>query len=355
MTDAVQMRSSPSLLDAPSPPNSYLTQRKPRTARKPSPGLAARLKALGFGKDSSNSPSTAAISEPGRIPEEELRAIDERAKAIAASTIERRGRAWSGTQNPYTPPSQARPNSSYSTSTASTRTVEGRTRRSSSTDGAAGNEMPAAVQPAIMINTESQKYRLPEHTNGNGTKAMADTKLAHLERSTPPEDTDELPPRPISKDEYAPPDTPGEFDGDASSFFNPFGRQRPGSIYTLSRASFASQLAQLTSLQLPDAESLSSKINALPSSKAASRALRGAAEQIRSWISKASEVVSGLDGEDDVEWAAAGGREGLEEVDHAITRFEQLINVRTSQGSRTAGPLYSGTTLLDTCLGHSRL
>jgi hypothetical protein len=58
----------------------------------------------------------------------------------------------------------------------------------------------------------------------------------------------------------------------------------------------------------------------------ASKALINAAEQIRSWISKALEVVGGLDSEDDVEWAAAGGREGLEEVENAINRFEHLIN-----------------------------
>ncbi|EHL03421.1 hypothetical protein M7I_0644 [Glarea lozoyensis 74030] len=56
----------------------------------------------------------------------------------------------------------------------------------------------------------------------------------------------------------------------------------------------------------------------------------GAAEQIRSWIQKASEVINGLDGDDDVEWAAAGGREGLAEVDNAISRFEELINVYVS-------------------------
>lgn len=178
------------------------------------------------------------------------------------------------------------------------------------------------------IDMDSQKYRLPEHTNGNGTKALSDTKQAHIERDIPPDD--DTPPPPLSKDTPPGDTTPADFQGDATSYFNPFGLQRTGSIYTLSRVSFANQLAQLTSLQLPDAESLSTKVSAIPTSKAASKALMGAAEQIRSWISKASEVVSGLDGEDDVEWAAAGGREGLEEVDNAITRFTDLINVYVS-------------------------
>ncbi|RFU74890.1 karyogamy, kar9 [Trichoderma arundinaceum] len=79
-------------------------------------------------------------------------------------------------------------------------------------------------------------------------------------------------------------------------------------------------------LGIPDAEALSSKVSAIPTAPVASKALINAAEQIRSWISKALDVVSGLDSEDDVEWAAAGGREGLEEVESAINRFEHLIN-----------------------------
>ncbi|KFX90897.1 hypothetical protein O988_07987, partial [Pseudogymnoascus sp. VKM F-3808] len=161
---------------------------------------------------------------------------------------------------------------------------------------------------------------------GNGTKATPATKAAHLERM------DEAPPpMPLPKDL---PDLPAgeepDFSADVQSYFNPFGLQRAGSIYTLSRVSFANQLAQLTSLQLPDAGSLASKVSAIPTSHAAARALMGAAEQIKSWISKASEVLDGLDADDDVEWAAAGGREGLEDVDNAIVRFEQLISVYVS-------------------------
>jgi hypothetical protein len=76
---------------------------------------------------------------------------------------------------------------------------------------------------------------------------------------------------------------------------------------------------------LPDAETLSSKVSAIRTAHVATKALVNASEQIRSWISKAQEVIGGLDSEDDVEWAAAGGREGLEEVENAITRFEDLI------------------------------
>ncbi|KAF4635458.1 hypothetical protein G7Y89_g2631 [Cudoniella acicularis] len=302
---------------------------KPRQARKPSPGLAARLKALGFGKESNKSKSPSPPTDRvGRIPEDQIRQLDHihRANSINSSIVERRGRAWSssGTSGHLTP--QVTGGSYPEVVVGDARVFEGGTRRTPSVASSGDRTMNTHAEHVDM---DSQKYRLPEHTNGNGTKAMSDTKQAHIERSVPPDDN-EIPPPPIAKDTPPGGTTPAEFSGDASSYFNPFGLQRAGSIYTLSRVSFANQLAQLTSLQLPDAELLSTKVSAIPNSKAASKALMGAAEQIRSWIHKASEVISGLDGEDDVEWAAAGGREGLAEVDNAITRFEELINVYVS-------------------------
>lgn len=89
--------------------------------------------------------------------------------------------------------------------------------------------------------------------------------------------------------------------------------------------SFSSQLSRLTTLHLPDARSLSTSISAIPAAPAAANTLSIAAEQIRKWLQNACEVLNGLDAEDDVEWAAAGGREGLAEVDAAIGRFEGLI------------------------------
>ncbi|KAI9823587.1 MAG: hypothetical protein M1832_002368 [Thelocarpon impressellum] len=110
-------------------------------------------------------------------------------------------------------------------------------------------------------------------------------------------------------------------------YFNPFNLRRAESVYSLSRASFSNQLSQLASLQLPQASSLAAGISAIPTSTAAARALTDAAEQIRKWIDKALQVLRDLDAEDDVEWAAAGGREGLGEVDNAVRRFEGLIKV----------------------------
>ncbi|KAK4177439.1 cortical protein KAR9-domain-containing protein [Triangularia setosa] len=302
-------------------------------ARKPSPGLAARLKALGFGSSrKTTSPPPSSQQDIGRLPEEQLRKLDQGHQAnSAAAVIERRGRPWKG------PIIRIPSRSSL---------------KSDKSHGKPALESPAFPSPSIdtkpellpeitttePLEMDTNKYRLPDHTNGNGVKAQLDTREEHIARDTrppPPPQTPEIPPLPLPKD--TPPTTSRAFNpttpasGDVfnpnSLTFNPLGLQRPGSIYTLSRASFANQLAQLTSLQLPDAESLSSKVSAIPTAQVATKALIGAAEQIRGWIYKASEVIGGLESEDDVEWAAAGGREGVEEVENAIIRFEELIKV----------------------------
>jgi hypothetical protein len=175
---------------------------------------------------------------------------------------------------------------------------------------------------------DTQKYRLPDLGKLKGSSrngfVMEDGRTIERDRA----------PTPPPKDSYFPPNgqnafnSTEEFTGaDRESYFNPYGLSRAGSIYTLSRASFSNQISQLTSVKLPQAASLSSSISAIPSSIVAAKALNDAADQIKLWIKKATEVLEGLDAEDDVEWAAAGGREGLGEVDVAINRFESLIDV----------------------------
>jgi len=105
------------------------------------------------------------------------------------------------------------------------------------------------------------------------------------------------------------------------------GLSRAGSIYSLGRASFTGQLSQLTAMKLPDADSLARRISSIPTSTEAAKALSDATDQIMLWIGKAAEALSGLNAEDDVDWAAAGGREGIEDVDGAISRFEKLVQV----------------------------
>ena len=113
---------------------------------------------------------------------------------------------------------------------------------------------------------------------------------------------------------------------DAESYFNSIRSSRAASVYSLSRISLSSQLSQLTALTLPHAPALSSSISSIPTARAAATTLKNAAEQILLWLQKATEVLRGLDAEDDVEWAAAGGREGLGEVDSAVGKFEGLIS-----------------------------
>ncbi|RDA94401.1 hypothetical protein CP533_2265 [Ophiocordyceps camponoti-saundersi (nom. inval.)] len=289
--------SAPSLLTH-SPPvqEATLTPLTPRlrphsTARKPSPGLAARLRALGFGSSTKKTSPPAALRPEtvGRLDEDQLRQLHDKLRAASplGPIVSKRGRPWKGPGEGPTP-------------------------------------LPSPSSSAPTMDT--QKCRTPEHTNGNGTKISIDTRRDIID---PPSPDHDLPPSPPPKDT-----PPHSSDVDDSSDYVPglgsyftSGRERPGSIYTLSRASFANQLAQLTSLQLPDAESLSSKVSAIRNAQVAAKALINAADQIRSWIFKAHDVISGLDGEDDVEWAAAGGREGLEEVESAIARFGHLINV----------------------------
>ncbi|KAG5664089.1 hypothetical protein KAF25_006674 [Fusarium avenaceum] len=288
--------------------------------RKTSPGLAARLKALGFG---SQKPSAQSITPQndriGRLNEEQLRQLDEKHQAGSVKAIiARRGRPWKGAGASTSP----KPVAHEPTIELPPYKVE---------DYESAVALLPEIQTPEPLEMDTQKYRLPDHTNGNGTKVTLDTRREHLERNTrPPSPQDaDLPPPPPPKDtppvaSLSPTTSPNDYVPSLNSYFTP-GHNRPGSIYTLSRASFASQLAQLTSLKLPDAESLASQVNAIPTAQVAAKALINAAEQIRSWISKASEVVEGLDSEDDVEWAAAGGREGLAEVEMAITRFEELV------------------------------
>jgi hypothetical protein len=114
---------------------------------------------------------------------------------------------------------------------------------------------------------------------------------------------------------------------DAGSFVIPDTLSRSNSVYSFSRATFSSQIASLTSMTLPQPDALAASIGALPSSKKAIKSLNGAAESIQSWTKKALKVLDNLDADEDVEWAAAAGREGLQETEKTIHKFENLVNV----------------------------
>ena len=176
---------------------------------------------------------------------------------------------------------------------------------------------------ASMTNhTERRFSMLREQRNGDASPRTTDGILMGKKVPGPMSPSEDEGPTPPPKDQvHQPLTTPI----DAESYFNSLRSSRANSICSLSRMSFSSQLSRLTALHLPDAMSLSTSISAIPAASAAANTLNIAAEQIRRWLQKASEVLDGLDAEDDVEWAAAGGREGLGEVDAAIGRFEGLI------------------------------
>jgi len=104
------------------------------------------------------------------------------------------------------------------------------------------------------------------------------------------------------------------------------GLKRRSSVHSLSRISFSAQLSRLTSLSLPLSEELQDRIRKLATSADMCEALMSAGSQIGRWIETAKKVLTGLDAEDDVEWAAQG-RQSLNEVNTAVRKFSGLINV----------------------------
>ncbi|KAI5778506.1 karyogamy protein [Geopyxis carbonaria] len=121
----------------------------------------------------------------------------------------------------------------------------------------------------------------------------------------------------------ASPEEPYSYD---SPYMSSGDLQRRSSVFSLSRISFAAQLSRLTSLSLPLSEELSTSIRQFKSADEMCEALLSAGRQIGRWIETAKKVLAGLDAEDDVEWAAQG-RESLNEVDSAVTKFSGLMNV----------------------------
>lgn len=177
--------------------------------------------------------------------------------------------------------------------------------------------------PAAMAVAEPIPEPVAPKPEANGSNKEEQTDFEKYIQSTTENESKPAPPAP-SRDSPAPSSSASS---NTQSYFNPYGLHRTESIYSFSRASFSNQLSQLTSISLPQPSTLETTIMQIPNAPQAVRALAGASEQIQIWIRKASDVLSGMDAEDDVEWAAAGGREGLDGVDNAIRRFEGLVNI----------------------------
>ncbi|KAL8666833.1 MAG: hypothetical protein Q9202_001073 [Teloschistes flavicans] len=111
------------------------------------------------------------------------------------------------------------------------------------------------------------------------------------------------------------------------SYFHLSNASGSSSMESLSRFTLTSQIIQLTSLRLPNAETFSQGMSSIPTALKAAKAFSSAAEQMRAWLQKANDVLSGMDADDDVQWAAAAGREGLGGIEKAIGRFEGLVHL----------------------------
>lgn len=301
-------------------------------ARKASPGLLARMKLLNQHQKSR------VVSSPiygqdkiGKIPESQLRELDGLHNRDGSIRIQRLGRAWTG----IGPPPHLEPQRTGDSLPAMEHDHDAppgfdsdHSSVISTSDRVVPSDSDDNDDTPDTLGEDTQKYRLPDITK---TKSLSQS-ISETRTITPEEDVGPTPP---PKDVPVPVAQPQGIESsdneeqiDVASYFTRRSHiARTASIYTLSRVSFTNQIQQLTSISLPPAASLSSSISAIPTSTAAGRALHDAAGQIRLWMNKASEVLNGLDAEDDVEWAAAAGREGLEEVDAAIGRFESLINV----------------------------
>ncbi|CAN9470654.1 unnamed protein product [Alternaria alternata] len=321
-----------------------------KLARNVSPGLLARMKFLNQINDNNNKSAV----DVGRIEEDRLRRLDEFRKARSLE-IERRGTAWSGKQAP----GQGPPGAAAQTPLVPQSTGESVPTLVMEPDFDSDHSSVVSTSDKVLpseseaeIELDMQKYRLPDVTKPE--KALSGTITAAEPEPTPPAAPPQIEPEPIAPVETEPAaptpppkDTPplpsppapvaeeepsvlDDNNGiDIESYFQKRHYPRAGSIYTLSKVSFTNQIQQLTSMKLPPT-TIASEITALPTSVQAGRALHKAANDIRLWVSKTKDVLSGLDAEDDVEWAAAAGREGLEEVDAAIGKFEGLVNVYIS-------------------------
>ncbi|KAE9962072.1 hypothetical protein BLS_000859 [Venturia inaequalis] len=290
--------------------------------RKPSPGLLDRTKPL----------NTRQTRQAAGTPESDIRRI-EQPRRKQEDTIRRRERAWSGPAAPSIGLSLPLPGEDDFVAAVQMAGAHVHDSDVSSTTSASDRMVLSDLENGDQ-HKDTQRYRVPdlEESRDSWRNGFVSEDKSTTERERPPTPPpkDDPPSHRNSYHEGDPNESRLENGSDHESIysFNPGQNlSRTGSIYTLSRASFANQLSQLTSINLPQASSLASGIAAIPTSNGAVRALNDASNQIKIWIKKVSDVLDGLDAEDDVEWAAAGGREGLGDVDSAIRRFEGLIDV----------------------------
>jgi hypothetical protein len=101
---------------------------------------------------------------------------------------------------------------------------------------------------------------------------------------------------------------------------------RSDSLISLARAPFSVQLHRLTSLSLPSPDSLHTRILDAENPSESLTRLRNIATDVHKWINTASTVLSQLDADDDVEWAARG-KDSLAKVENAAKRFGEIVEM----------------------------
>ncbi|KAL4932613.1 KAR9 family protein [Aspergillus undulatus] len=306
---------------------------RPNILRRLSPGLAARVKLLdGSAKTTASSRNAALV---GRIPEEQIKELDSLHQDRSIK-VEKKGRKQQrqldlpldvpDVPEPLPDPPVAEPTPGLDQDVADASTTAASITAADHPETKELEEDKGVDDtPTTMSVVESAPAPLGREISGSNVQDQTEPQTDYekfIQKSNELEASDAPPPPP--KDS---PPVSSRASTNSRSYFNPRGLQRTESIYSFSRSSFSNQISQLTSIALPQPSSLESSIASISNAPAAVKALTGAAEQIQIWIRKASGVLSGLDAEDDVEWAAAGGREGLDGVDKSITKFESLVNV----------------------------
>ncbi|OKL55607.1 hypothetical protein UA08_09036 [Talaromyces atroroseus] len=299
--------------------------------RRLSPGLAARVKLLSGSVEPTRGKTAVGV---GKIPQDHLRELDSLHQDLSIK-VEKRGRAWPGLQI-----KRERSAPDLLQSPSPTKTQSSPQPQTQLHDFASEIPLPstptstieypsdddARERAAASTMTTVEPAMTEERSTSQDVEAIQESGSSDLEeylkRSTL---EDQAAPSLPPKDTPPAPSTPSSTN--LPSYFSPRKMNRAESIYSFSRASFSNQLSQLTSINLPQPAALEASISSIVNAPTAVRALMGAAEQIETWMNKASDVLNGLDAEDDVEWAAAGGREGLEEVDKAVVKFESLVDV----------------------------
>ncbi|KAJ5899466.1 hypothetical protein N7495_004210 [Penicillium taxi] len=322
--------------DPTTPSSAEKTNLRPSNVlRRLSPALAARVKLLDSSQKVTSAPRNP--NAVGRIPEEHLKELDNLHQDLSIK-VERRGQAWGGIT--FTSPLSIikRRTESNNLALPSCNLLEEVNKAQEQEQEEQGTDHfdDAAIdgpEPSVLAATHAPEANCFATSMSVAELAPAQSRAGFESESLPnnkPQDTRtdfEKYVDDTKRSEEGPPLPPPKDATRTYSISSSY--KRAESIFSFSRASFSNQLSQLTSIPLPHPVTLETSIRNISTALAAVRALNGSAEQIQIWIQKASDVLNGLDSEDDVEWAAAGGREGLEGVDKAITRFESLVNVYT--------------------------